>query len=299
MIDGSTNEVTSTISVGTNPYAVAVNPSTNTVYVTNADDNTVSVINGSTNAVTSTISVGSYPYGVAVNPSTNTVYVTNADDNTVSVITQPSIKSTPTTPSISNLPNSGIYGDSFTPTVSTTGDGTKSVTSSTTSVCTVTAGTVNYIGVGTCTLVAHVGAGANYTAADGLAQSFTIGAATPSGPTKVTPPTDRVIYFSPGSAVVSPAGIVAIRTFVAAAASHVAAISITGYASKDGPLAFNMALSRQRANAVAMIVRETLSSLRVHGVRVDVIAGGVRTVAPTEAGNRVAMLHAIPRKLVK
>jgi hypothetical protein len=109
-----------------------------------------------------------------------------------------------------------------------------------------------------------------------------------------------VIYFAPGSAVVSPAGIVAIRTFAAAAAaSHVAAISITGYASKYGPLAFNMALSRQRANAVAMIVRETLSSLRVHGVRVDVIAGGVRTVAPTEAGNRVAMLHAIPTKLVK
>ena len=76
----------STVSVGGDPWGVAVNPSTNTVYVTNFYDNTVSVIDGSNNTVTSTVSVGGYPGGVAVNPSTNTVYVTNSDDNTVSVI---------------------------------------------------------------------------------------------------------------------------------------------------------------------------------------------------------------------
>ena len=182
VINGSTNAVTSTISVGNYPTGVAVNPSTNTVYVTNLADNTVSVINGSTNAVTSTISVGSYPAYLAVNSSTNTVYVPNISDNTVSVITQPSIKSTPTTPSISNLPASGTFGGSFTPTVSTTGDGSTSVTSSTTSVCTVASGTVNYIRAGTCTLVAHVGEGTNYLAADGESQSFTIAATTPSAP---------------------------------------------------------------------------------------------------------------------
>ena len=78
--------MTSTISVGSSPFGVAVNPSTNTVYLTNVNDNTVSVINGSTNTVTATVSVGSGPTGVSVNSSTNTVYVANQGGNTVSVI---------------------------------------------------------------------------------------------------------------------------------------------------------------------------------------------------------------------
>ena len=60
--------------------------STNLAYVTNSDDNTVSVIDGKTNTVTDTIKVGNNPFAVSVNPSTNLVYVTSAVDNTVSVI---------------------------------------------------------------------------------------------------------------------------------------------------------------------------------------------------------------------
>ena len=75
-----------TISVGTMPFGVAVNPSTNTVYVTNVFGDSVSVINGSNNHVKSTVTVGTHPHGVAVNPSTNTVYVTNESGNSVSVI---------------------------------------------------------------------------------------------------------------------------------------------------------------------------------------------------------------------
>jgi len=101
----------------------------------------------------------------------------------VSVLGSPT-PSTPSTPSISNLPTSAAYGGSFTPTVSTTGDGTTSVTSSTTSVCTVdpTSGLVSYVGAGTCTLDAHVAAGTNFTSADGTDQSFTVVAAKPSVP---------------------------------------------------------------------------------------------------------------------
>jgi YVTN family beta-propeller protein len=78
--------VTGTIPVGTGPAGVAVNPLTNTAYVANFIDGTVSVISGRTGTVTGTIPVGNNPLVVAVNPVTNKTYVTNFSDGTVSVI---------------------------------------------------------------------------------------------------------------------------------------------------------------------------------------------------------------------
>ena len=86
VIDAATSTVTATIPVGSSPAGVAVDPTTDTVYVTNYVGGTVSVIDAATSTVTATIPVGSYPYGVAVDPSTHTVYVTNFGDGTVSVI---------------------------------------------------------------------------------------------------------------------------------------------------------------------------------------------------------------------
>ena len=97
-------------------------------------------------------------------------------------------QATPTTPSISNLPGSGTVGGSFTPTVSTDSDGVTSVTSTTTSVCTVTAGVVSYLTAGTCTLVASVATTTNYSGATGSNQSFTVDPVTP------TPPVDTTGY---------------------------------------------------------------------------------------------------------
>ncbi len=74
------------ITVGTNPAGVAVNPNTNTIYVANQGDNTISVIDGATNTVVDTIPAGANSNGVAVNPNTNTIYVANQGDNTISVI---------------------------------------------------------------------------------------------------------------------------------------------------------------------------------------------------------------------
>jgi len=108
----------------------------------------------------------------------------SAADGVPQSFTISSPKVTPSSPSITNLPGSGIYGGSFTPVVSTTGDGSTSTTSSTASVCTVTAGVVNYIGVGTCQLVARVAEGLNYLAADGAVQSFEVAAVAPSTPGK-------------------------------------------------------------------------------------------------------------------
>ena len=119
------------------------------------------------------------PIDVAVSPS-GTLYI--SDYNNMQIDT---VMVRVTSVAISNLPTSASYGGSFTPTVSTTGDGTTSVTSSTTSVCTVdpTSGLVSYVGAGTCTLVAHVAAGTNYASADGADQSFSVAAVAPSAPT--------------------------------------------------------------------------------------------------------------------
>ena len=56
--------VTATIVVGTGPRDVAVNASTNRVYVANQGSNSVTVINGGSNAVITTIAVGTGPLGV-------------------------------------------------------------------------------------------------------------------------------------------------------------------------------------------------------------------------------------------
>jgi YVTN family beta-propeller protein len=61
--------VIATIPVGTNPNGVGVNPLTNRIFVTNQDDNTISVINGVTNTVIATVPVGAHPFTVGVNPS--------------------------------------------------------------------------------------------------------------------------------------------------------------------------------------------------------------------------------------
>jgi YVTN family beta-propeller protein len=75
VINGATN-ATTTVSVGSGPEAMAVNPVTNMIYVLNQDSGTVTVINGASNA-TATVAVGSDPYAAAVNPITNMIYVAN------------------------------------------------------------------------------------------------------------------------------------------------------------------------------------------------------------------------------
>ena len=115
----------------------------------------------------------SYTFTVA---ATNDVG-TGSSSAASNAVTPAVILITPTTPTISNLPASGAVGGGFTATVSTTGDGTKSVTSNATSVCTVSGFAVTYVSVGTCSLTAHVAAGSNYAAASGTAQTFAITAA--------------------------------------------------------------------------------------------------------------------------
>ena len=89
VIDGKTNNVVKAISVGKNPFRVAVNPNTNLVYVVVIDGMHVSVIDGKTDRIVKNITVGvngsSYdintnkrvPWDIAINPNTNMLYVSS------------------------------------------------------------------------------------------------------------------------------------------------------------------------------------------------------------------------------
>jgi YVTN family beta-propeller protein len=56
------------VTVGNAPNSVAISPDNKWVYVSNRDDDTVSVINTSSNTVEATVSVGSSPHLVLVKP---------------------------------------------------------------------------------------------------------------------------------------------------------------------------------------------------------------------------------------
>ncbi|MGA2372090.1 MAG: YncE family protein, partial [Candidatus Korobacteraceae bacterium] len=85
-------QLIATVRVGTVPVGIAVNSTTNKIYVSNLEG-TVTVIDGVTFATT-TVVVGDSPYGAAVNPVTNQTYVSNVcgndptcqSDGTVTVI---------------------------------------------------------------------------------------------------------------------------------------------------------------------------------------------------------------------
>jgi hypothetical protein len=99
----------------------------------------------------------------------------------------------PSPPTISNLPGGGTFGGGFTATVNTTGDGATSVTSNSTDVCTVSAPwTVSYVGVGQCSLTAHVMAGTNFGAASGSPQFIQIEQLAPTPPTISNAPASPV-----------------------------------------------------------------------------------------------------------
>jgi len=86
VIERKTNALITSVTVGTRPKAVGVNPVTNRIYVTNQGSNNVSVIDGLTHVVLATILVGVSPEELNIDSKTNRIYVTNHGSNNVSVI---------------------------------------------------------------------------------------------------------------------------------------------------------------------------------------------------------------------
>jgi DNA-binding beta-propeller fold protein YncE len=91
---GGCNQTWPTVGLGASAFRVAVNKTTNTVYVANFNG-TLSVINGATcnasvhsscNQPQATTTVGASPNDLVVDELSNTIYVANRNSNTISVV---------------------------------------------------------------------------------------------------------------------------------------------------------------------------------------------------------------------
>src|SRR5258708_20793740 len=85
---GYSQTAVTTIEAGTNPFAAAVNPVTNKIYVANRGSNTVTVIDGAKNTTITNITVAAAatPVAAAVNPATDHNYPTNNTHNDLTVL---------------------------------------------------------------------------------------------------------------------------------------------------------------------------------------------------------------------
>jgi YVTN family beta-propeller protein len=90
VISAETGSVSSIVSVGGQPLAIASDPVTGdeyvAVYVATNNSDTVSVISGATSKIVANISVGFEPDAITVSPSNDTVYVSNAGSDNISII---------------------------------------------------------------------------------------------------------------------------------------------------------------------------------------------------------------------
>jgi YVTN family beta-propeller protein len=85
LIDVNTDIVTDTITGIRTPGSIAYNPIDNSMYVTNFDSDSVTVIDDT--SVKQTIpGVGDGPYAIAFNPANEKMYVTNEKENSVTII---------------------------------------------------------------------------------------------------------------------------------------------------------------------------------------------------------------------
>jgi YVTN family beta-propeller protein len=97
----TSQEILKTIPIGGQPGAMAVNTTTNMIYVPNQTLDSLTVISGATGDVVTNIPVGQSPFAAAVNPITNLVYVTVPTGPSVVVIDGSSNVVTTTIPATS------------------------------------------------------------------------------------------------------------------------------------------------------------------------------------------------------
>ncbi len=86
IINGSTNSVTGTVSVGGEPNGMAFDPANGYLYVTEWSLPVVAVVNGATNELVTTIPVGEEPGAIVYDSASDRLFVANFFSDNVSVI---------------------------------------------------------------------------------------------------------------------------------------------------------------------------------------------------------------------
>ncbi|WP_338283843.1 YVTN family beta-propeller repeat protein [Sinorhizobium sp. KGO-5] len=84
--DDFTSAAKTSIRVGAHPAHVIADTEGSRAYVTNSEDDTVSVIDLRKGEVIAKIGTGDYPHGLRMSPDGKSIYVANVEDGTVSVI---------------------------------------------------------------------------------------------------------------------------------------------------------------------------------------------------------------------
>jgi outer membrane protein OmpA-like peptidoglycan-associated protein len=197
-------------------------------------------------------------------------------------------KAVPTV-SITNMPVKATKGTHFNPTFATSGNGTVfTVVSTTASVCSVSGATVNFIGVGPCSLTVTVAATTDYTAASSTQTTIS------SNPSPPAPKTIGTVYFAQDSCSINNPGAqdvieLAARTIVA---NGYTIVTVTGYTDNTGFPHENMILSALRAAAVVAQLKADLAALHYTRAAVAGVGGGVSTASPNPALDREAVITA-------
>src|SRR5208283_2380185 len=87
VINGTAGAIMKQIIVSGDPFWVAVDPETNTIYATFPNTNALAVINGSSNSILSAqVPVCNGPDGIAVDSLTDLVYLACVNSNSVEVV---------------------------------------------------------------------------------------------------------------------------------------------------------------------------------------------------------------------
>jgi YVTN family beta-propeller protein len=74
------------LALGQIPSYLSLNPNTNTLYVSNYGNDSISVVDGKTNKVRDNIPLGIQPSFISVNPSTDMIYVASPANDSITVI---------------------------------------------------------------------------------------------------------------------------------------------------------------------------------------------------------------------
>src|SRR5580658_3098055 len=85
IISGNFTQVGTVVPVGTDPFGVAYDNATGTIFVTNTGSNNVSALKGNQSAPVASIPVGEGPLGIAYDPVDGDLYVANNGSDSVSI----------------------------------------------------------------------------------------------------------------------------------------------------------------------------------------------------------------------